>query len=79
MNFNSITPKKIVNTAAAFNSSGVKNITTIDIGTWPKTTAVSEVYLSSSFFTIAFQTACRNAAKIITKNTVKDISKLISD
>ena len=58
---------------------GVKNITATDIGTWPRTTAVNEIYLSSSFFTIAFQTACRNAAKIIAKNTVKDMSGLISD
>ena len=58
---------------------GVKNITAIDIGTWPRTTAVKEIYLSSPFFTMAFQTACRNAAKIIAKNTVKDISELLSD
>ncbi len=58
---------------------GVKNITAIDIGIWPKTTAVNEIYLSFSFLTIAFQTAWRNAAKIIAKNTVGDISELISD
>ena len=61
------------------DSIGVKNITAIDIGTWPKTTAVNEIYLSSPFFTIAFQIACRSAAKIIAKNTFKDISELISD
>ena len=58
---------------------GVKNITAIAIGIWPKTIAVSEIYLSSPFFTIAFQIACKSAAKIIAKNTVKDISELISD
>ena len=61
------------------DSVGVKNITTIDIGIWPKTTAVSEIYLSSPFFTIAFQIACKSAAKIIAKNTVKDIDELISN
>ena len=55
-------------------SIGVKNITIIDIGTWPKTIAVSETYLLSPFFTIAFQTACKNAAKITTINTFKDIN-----
>ena len=49
------------------DNAGVKNITTMDIGTCPKTIAVNEKYLSSSFFTIAFQTACSNAAKITTK------------
>ena len=47
---------------------GVKNITTMDIGICPKTIAVNEKNLSSSFLTIAFHTACRNAAKITTKN-----------
>ena len=57
------------------DSVSVKNKTTIDIGTWPKTTAVKETYLSSSFFTIAFQIACKNAEKIIARKTVKDINK----
>ena len=52
---------------------GVKNITIIEIGMWPKTIAVSETYLLSSFFTIAFQTACKKAVKIIAKNTVVPI------
>ena len=58
---------------------GVKNITAIAIGICPKTTAVNETYLFSPFLTIAFHTACRNAAKITAINTVKDIDKLISD
>ena len=57
------------------DSVGVKNITTIDIGTWPKTTAVNEMYLSSPFFTIAFQIACKSADKIIARKTVIDINK----
>ena len=57
------------------DNAGLKNITTIDIGTVPKTNDVSEMYLSSPIFTIAFQIACRNAAKITTINTVKDISE----
>ena len=61
------------------DSGGVKNITAIDIGTWPKTTAVSEIYLSSPFFTIAFQIACKSAAKIIAKKTDKGISGLVPD
>ena len=58
---------------------GVKNITAIATGIWPKTTDVNEIYLSSPFFTIAFHAAWRNAAKITAINTVKDIDKLISD
>ncbi len=54
-------------------------MTTIDIGIGPKTTAVSEIYLSSPVFTIAFQIACKSAAKIIAKNTVKGIDELISN
>ena len=61
------------------DSIGVKNITTIDIGICPKTIAVSEKYLSFSFFTIAFQIACKSAAKIIAKKTFKDTGELISD
>ena len=57
------------------DSIGVKNITTIDIGTCPKTTAVNEMYLSSPFFTIAFQIACKSAEKITARKTIKDINK----
>ena len=58
---------------------GVKNITAIAIGIWPKITAVNEIYLSSPFLTIAFHAAWRNAAKITAINTFKDTDKLISD
>ena len=56
---------------------GVKNITTIDIGTCPKTIAVNEKYLSSSLFTIAFQIACRKAAKITIKNMFNDMNYIV--
>ena len=58
---------------------GVKNITAIAIGMWPKTIAVNEIYLSSPFLTIAFHTAWRSAAKTTAINTFKDIDKLIAD
>ena len=58
---------------------GVKNITAIAIGIWPKTTAVNEIYLSFPFLTIAFHTAWRNADKITAINTFKDIDKLITN
>ena len=55
----------------------VVKIINTDIGTWPKTIAVTARYLLSSFFTIAFQTACRNAAKIMAENIFRGMIYIV--
>ena len=62
---------RIIKGILSTDGMGVSKIINTDIGTWPKTIAVTARYLFSSFFTIAFHTACRNAAKITNKNIFK--------
>ena len=68
---------RIIKGILSTDGAGVSKIMNIDAGTWPKTIAVTARYLLSSFFTIAFQTACRNAARITAKNIFRGMIYIV--
>tara|TARA_B100000953_G_C17790318_1_gene348618 strand:+ start:167 stop:430 length:264 start_codon:yes stop_codon:yes gene_type:complete len=68
---------RIIKGILSTDGMGVSKIINTDTGTWPKTIAVTARYLLSSFFTIAFQTACRNAAKIMAKNIFRGMIYIV--
>ena len=68
---------RIIKGMLSTDGAGVSKIMGIDAGTWPKTIAVTARYLFSSFFTIAFQMACKNAAKITAKNIFRDMIYIV--